>query len=103
MLNKPSLENIFSPTNEILKKTRLGYNSQIGSKQRSPDSVWNQGSDLRLAATYSPTLIAVPSALTGLTSLFGMGRGGTPSLKPPKSFGALTQPIIVLTYRKKQK
>ena len=27
-----------------------------------------------------PTLpqIAVPSALTGLTSLFGMGRGGTP-------------------------
>ena len=30
-----------------------------------------------------PTLplgIAVPSALTGLTSLFGMGRGGTPSL-----------------------
>jgi hypothetical protein len=31
------------------------------------------------ATTYSPT-IAVPSALTGLTSLFGMGRGGTPPL-----------------------
>ena len=33
-----------------------------------------------------PTLplgIAVPSALTGLTSLFGMGRGGSPSLLPP--------------------
>ena len=45
----------------------------------------NRGSSLRLAATYSPTIIAVPSALTGLTSLFGMGRGGTPSLKPPKS------------------
>jgi len=29
------------------------------------------------AATYSPTN-AVPSALTGLTSLFGMGRGGAP-------------------------
>ena len=28
------------------------------------------------AATYSPTLVAVPSALTGLTSLFGMVRGG---------------------------
>lgn len=25
-------------------------------------------------------LSAVPSALTGLTSLFGMGRGGSPSL-----------------------
>ena len=27
------------------------------------------------AATYSPTIVAVPSALIGLTSLFGMGRG----------------------------
>jgi hypothetical protein len=33
----------------------------------------------RSATTYSPA-DAVPSALTGLTSLFGMGRGGTPSL-----------------------
>ena len=33
--------------------------------------------DLRLASTYSPTLKrAVPSAQAGLTSLFGMGRGG---------------------------
>ena len=29
---------------------------------------------------------AVPSALAGLTSLFGMGRGGTPPLKPPKAY-----------------
>ena len=30
-----------------------------------------------MASTYSPTLKrAVPSALVGLTSLFGMGRGG---------------------------
>ena len=29
---------------------------------------------------------AVPSARSGLTSLFGMGRGGTPRLKPPKYF-----------------
>ena len=36
------------------------------------------------AATYSPTNV-VPSALTGLTSLFGMGRGGALSLKPPES------------------
>ena len=31
----------------------------------------------KLAASYSPTF-AVPSAQTGLTSLFGRGRGGTP-------------------------
>ena len=35
--------------------------------------------NLKSATTYSPT-IAVPSALSGLTSLFGMGRGGTPML-----------------------
>ena len=34
---------------------------------------------LKKAATYSPTF-AVPSAQLGLTSLFGMGRGGTPTL-----------------------
>ncbi len=30
-----------------------------------------------------PHCIAVPSALAGLTSLFGMGRGGTPPQQPP--------------------
>ena len=39
---------------------------------------------VKSAATYSPTFCsAVPSAQEGLTSLFGMGRGGTPPLKPP--------------------
>jgi hypothetical protein len=38
-----------------------------------------EGFNLKSATTYSPT-IAVPSALAGLTSLFGMGRGGTLSL-----------------------
>ena len=38
----------------------------------------------KAAATYFPTLSgAVTSALKGLTSLFGMGRGGSPSLRPP--------------------
>ena len=32
---------------------------------------------------------AVPSARPGLTSLFGMGRGGTPGLKPPDYVVAL--------------
>ena len=36
------------------------------------------------AVTYSPAF-AVPSARRGLTSLFGMGRGGTPVLLPPES------------------
>ena len=46
-----------------------------------------------------PTLplgIAVPSALTGLTSLFGMGRGGSPSLLPPL-FIALMLPHCVFS------
>ena len=30
-----------------------------------------------------PHCIAVPSAQAGLTSLFGMGRGGAPPLSPP--------------------
>ena len=34
---------------------------------------------LRVAASYSPIII-VPSAQPGLTSLFGMGRGGAPAL-----------------------
>ena len=33
----------------------------------------------KVAASYSPAC-AVPSATAGLTSLFGMGRGGSPSL-----------------------
>ena len=37
------------------------------------------------AVTYSPDF-SVPSALRGLTSLFGMGRGGTLALWPPYLF-----------------
>jgi hypothetical protein len=38
------------------------------------------------ATSYSPTHLAraVPSGLKGLTSVFGMGTGGTPSLQSPK-------------------
>ncbi len=35
------------------------------------------------AATYSPAK-AVPSALEGLTSVFGMGTGVSPPLSPPE-------------------
>ena len=41
--------------------------------------LYGQLLSLKTAATYSPTN-AVPSARSGLTSLFGMGRGGTPTL-----------------------
>ena len=47
-----------------------------------------------------PTLplgIAVPSALTGLTSLFGMGRGGSPSLLPPLFYLVCTCVLAVLS------
>ena len=44
-------------------------------KEKKPRSEV-RGSE-NLATTYSPT-DAVPSALTGLTSLFGMVRGGSP-------------------------
>ena len=42
--------------------------------KKNPDTLLYRGL-LSLAATYSPTFV-VPSALMGLTSLFGMGRGG---------------------------
>ena len=41
--------------------------------KKKPDK-YMSGFILKKATTYSPT-IAVPSALMGLTSLFGMGRG----------------------------
>ena len=47
-----------------------------------------------------PTLplgIAVPSALTGLTSLFGMGRGGSPSLLPPFIYLVFALAMVILS------
>ena len=44
------------------------------------------------AVTYSPAF-AVPSAWRGLTSLFGMGRGGSPALSPPWSFLLFPGPV----------
>ena len=56
---------------EVSIKTEKGSGSLIGITGTFPS---------KTAATYSPTLRAVPSARRGLTSLFGMGRGGTPAL-----------------------
>jgi hypothetical protein len=52
----------------------------VKTKKAFPD-LSGRLSVVKLAATYSPTFCsAVPSAQEGLTSLFGMGRGGTPPL-----------------------
>ena len=51
------------------------------NKKRPPDFHLKVSEGWRLPTL--PLGIAVPSALTGLTSLFGMGRGGSPSLLPP--------------------
>ena len=50
-----------------------------GTQRKSPESFLTQGfSKKRWRPPTLPHCIAVPSAQAGLTSLFGMGRGGTP-------------------------
>ena len=48
-------------------------------KQKGPDYFRNQGPHKKRQLPTLPHCIAVPSAQPGLTSLFGMGRGGTPA------------------------
>ena len=60
-----------------------GVNRKEGSPREARAAVDScPGSFLYGAVTYSPTF-AVPSARRGLTSLFGMGRGGSHALSPP--------------------
>ena len=54
-----------------------------------------------MAVTYSPTF-AVPSALSGLTSLFGMGRGGTPTFSPPRLYNIYIIQYIIINKMIKQ-
>ena len=65
-----------------LKKTSFGgclpRDTGNADKKKTPLGLL-QGTLRKGAATYSPGL-PVPSAWRGLTSLFGMGRGGTPAL-----------------------
>jgi hypothetical protein len=58
----------------------MGYNLVIVGyfTNKKPRLAMNRGLK-REATSYSPT-VAVPSAQAGLTSLFGMGRGGAPPL-----------------------
>ena len=57
---------------------RLHRDTGNADKKKAPLGLL-QGALRKGAATYSPGL-PVPSAWRGLTSLFGMGRGGTPAL-----------------------
>ena len=65
---------------EKTRKDRTGIAWPVPHKKSFPLQISLKRETLpKTAATYSPTL-AVPSARSGLTSLFGMGRGGTPTL-----------------------
>ena len=56
-----------------------GSTSQRNINKDTPDDFSSGVSEERQLPTLPPGL-AVPSAMTGLASLFGMGRGGSPSL-----------------------
>ena len=56
-----------------------GTTSQRHINKDTPDDFSSGVSEERQLPTLPPGL-AVPSAMTGLASLFGMGRGGSPSL-----------------------
>ena len=67
---------------EIYGRKQQGGRLSLEKANPSPGTGPEKGMRLGLkkgAATYSPAC-AVPSARLGLTSLFGMGRGGTPTL-----------------------
>ena len=66
---------------------RKFYRQLTTDNKKASPPVGGKAFYIKSAATYSPTFCsAVPSAQEGLTSLFGMGRGGTPPLKPPEDF-----------------
>ena len=53
---------------------------------------------INMAATYSPGLTRVPSAMGDLTSLFGMGRGEHPRLNHHKIFISYKFQVISCKY-----
>src|SRR5713101_4011189 len=76
---------------------RTGNSGIPGSWRRHPPHMFAakekaveislNGLYLMPATTYAPTHLAraVPSALRGLTSVFGMGTGGSPAVRSPTS------------------
>ncbi len=74
----------------------MGADDRTGpgsERETSPYRLLGKGS---LSQKYSGDVLLsqgaapqVPSALTGLTSVFGMGTGISPSLRPPETFESL--------------
>ncbi len=74
---------------------RADYIAKKGQKKTLIEN--NQGEIKSLATTYSPTLLgAVPSAMKGLTSEFGMGSGVPPSLKSPSKTYSIKNHLIII-------
>ena len=74
------------------RSVKLALNKLEGEisriKTKKPSTANRKGLKFELAPTYSPgTSDPVPSALAGLTALFGMGRGRTPPPKAPTFLG----------------
>ena len=58
---------------------KRGRDKEDGGKQKDPADIVSRVLEERQLPTLPPGG-AVPSAMAGLTSLFGMGRGGSPPL-----------------------
>ena len=61
-----------------------GRSQGRAQKKGAPDIMRRPGLPEARRRPTLPTGVSVPSARAGLTALFGMGRGGTPRLKPPR-------------------
>ena len=68
-----------APSQDTATNLCHGSTSQRHIQKDTPDDFSSGVSEERQLPTLPPGL-AVPSAMTGLASLFGMGRGGSPSL-----------------------
>ena len=62
-----------------VNKYRIKTFTHVHKKSELSDDVSESSLEERRLPTLPPDR-AVPSAMTGLASLFGMGRGGSPSL-----------------------
>jgi hypothetical protein len=75
------------------KERRKKHN--ICGQKKGPFVVKQMAVRKNLAVTYSPTLLcAVPSAMRGLTSEFGMGSGISLSPVPPSKNNSLKNQIV---------
>ena len=87
--SKPQLavgKNPPPPNNTTSNNQKQHSSPPLQQKNPAPQHYSVAGRDYDGGYLLSHILNAIPSALTSLTSLFGMGRGGTSSLLPPKIY-----------------